>query len=86
MTCQEIVDFLMAYVDGEMPADQAAIFAHHIEVCPECLEYLESYQQTVTLAKVACGEETPAAARNPPIPDELVRAILAARARDKGMK
>ncbi|QDU29328.1 hypothetical protein ETAA8_44370 [Anatilimnocola aggregata] len=83
MTCQEIIEFLMDYVDGELPADQQAIFAHHLEICAECMDYLHSYQQTVTLAKETGSTESAATHNFAPIPEELVRAILAARASAK---
>jgi anti-sigma factor RsiW len=78
VTCAEIIDFLMAYVDGDLPAEQQAIFAHHLEICPACQNYLDSYRQTLLLSKQACDEV--ALPQNcAPIPADLVKAIIAAR-------
>jgi anti-sigma factor (TIGR02949 family) len=76
LTCHELFDFLMAYLDGELPQAERAAFDAHLAACPPCLVYLETYQDAVRLGKAACGE-----ADVPEVPDELVRAILASRPR-----
>jgi anti-sigma factor RsiW len=79
LTCQEFVEFLMAYLSGELPASQRAVFEEHLAECPCCVTYLDTYQQTVRIEKIVCGCGDPAPAD---APEELIRAILAARARD----
>jgi anti-sigma factor RsiW len=78
MTCRELIDFLMAYLDGELPADQARVFEEHLHLCPPCEAYLETYREAVRAGRAACAEDdaTPAEA-----PEDLVQAILAARAK-----
>ena len=76
MTCQEILDFLMMYLDGELPPEEAAQFEQHLGVCPACIEYLKTYQETIRLERAACAEDD---APCKDVPEELVRAILAAR-------
>jgi anti-sigma factor RsiW len=77
LTCREFIDFLMAYLSGELPEGQRAVFEEHLGECPACVAYLHTYRQTVRIEKIACGcgDELPADA-----PEELIRAILAARA------
>lgn len=77
MTCQELVDFLMAYLDRELATDVCGVFEDHLRECPSCLAYLESYQQTMRLGRAVCVDPD----ADPPdeVPEELVRAILAAR-------
>jgi anti-sigma factor RsiW len=79
LTCREFVEFLMAYQSGELPPARRAVFEEHLGECPDCVNYLRSYEQTVRIGKVACGceDQPPADA-----PEELIRAILAARARE----
>ena len=73
MTCREALDFLMAYLDGELTAEQRAAFDHHLSLCDACRDYLASYQATLQLERgVATGA-------SPQVPEDLVRAILAAR-------
>jgi len=77
MTCRDIIGFLDDYVSGELPEVQRAVFEKHVACCPPCKNYLQSYEATIRLGKVACCESK----EPPPIPEELVKAILAARAR-----
>jgi anti-sigma factor RsiW len=81
LTCREFVEFLMAYQSGELPPGQRAVFDEHLAECPACTAYLHSYRQTVRIEKIACGCGDPAPAD---APEELIRAILAARGAQKG--
>ncbi len=79
MTCLEVVDFMMAYLDGELAPDQLRIFEQHMAVCVECRAYLDNYKKTIALGKVALApSDEPAPASLPP---DLIKAILAARPR-----
>jgi anti-sigma factor RsiW len=78
LTCREFVDFLMAYLSGELPTEQRAVFEEHLGDCPDCTAYLGSYEKTVRIEQIACGCQDPAPAD---APEELINAILAARAR-----
>jgi anti-sigma factor RsiW len=52
-------------------------FDEHLAACPECAAYLVAYRETVRLAKTAFEDtDDPVPAG---IPDDLVKAILAAR-------
>jgi predicted anti-sigma-YlaC factor YlaD len=73
VTCQEIADFLMDYLDGTLSGTQRAIFEEHLGECPACVAYLKSYQTTVRLSKVTRAEGLDNA------PEDLIQAILAAR-------
>jgi len=77
MTCQEVADFLMEYDEGELPVPQREVFDAHLEVCPPCLTYLDTYRETIRLGKCLCDD--PAGGPPPECPEELVKAILAAR-------
>ncbi len=77
LTCRQFVDFLDAYIDGELADEPRATFEVHIEACPPCRDYLKSYADTIRLARGACREPD-----DPPpcdVPEKLVKAILAAR-------
>lgn len=77
MTCRELTDFIMAYLDGELPAEDRAAFERHLALCPACVTYLKSYTRTVEMARSlgARGDEPVP----PEVPSGLVSAILAAR-------
>ena len=77
MTCRELIDFLMSYLDGELPEAESRSFEEHLEICPDCANYLDSYRTTVALARDAChGDDDSLPAE---IPEDLVTAVLDAR-------
>jgi len=76
MNCREFVEFLMAYVNSELPAGEAAAFRQHISDCPPCIHYLDTYKQTLELEKLAYADEQELLEE---APDNLVQAILKAR-------
>lgn len=78
LTCQDLIEFLHEYLDGELPPAERLRFQAHIDCCPPCLHYLDSYEKTIRLAALACGPDD---ALPEDVPEELVRAILAARPR-----
>ena len=75
MTCREVFDFLLDYTSNELPAGIRARFEEHLRLCPPCVNYVDSYKQTVALEKAAWCDEAP------PPPEELIAAILAAQRR-----
>ncbi len=77
MTCREMVDFLMAYVEAELPTAQREAFEAHLGACPECEVYLEQYRETVRLGRAVCDD--PDGPVPSEVPDALVNAILRAR-------
>ena len=74
MTCQQLIDFIMSYLDNELPPDQRAEFDRHMAVCPSCVNYLRTYEKSVLLAKACASEPVPEE-----VPDSLVQAILASQ-------
>jgi anti-sigma factor RsiW len=77
MSCREFVDFLSDYLDGALSARERASFEAHLEGCEDCVRYLESCEETIRLGKEAfCPEEGVPG----DVPEELVRAIITARA------
>lgn len=75
LTCRQIIDFVQAFIDDELPSRERTIFELHLKICPDCVNYLDSYLSTQRISKLAAEAEPDMK----PIPDELIRAILAAR-------
>ena len=80
ISCREFVDFLMRYLDEELPAGERSDFEQHIADCPPCGTYLEQYRDTVALEKAICPD--PEGPVPEDVPEELVSAILSARTRE----
>jgi anti-sigma factor RsiW len=69
LTCKKfILECLIEYEDGTMPAEERALFREHMELCPPCLRFLTSYRATGKTLKLLKPEE---------IPPDLARSVLA---------
>jgi anti-sigma factor RsiW len=79
VTCREFADFMADYLSGELSADARATFERHLGLCANCRNYLTSYDETVKLGKAAFDDETGAVPAE--VPEQLIKAILDARAR-----
>lgn len=77
MTCRELVDFLLDYLEGELPDDSRRVFEAHLGECPPCQAYLDTYTETIRLGRLACRDAE--ASLPADVPEQLLEAILAAR-------
>jgi anti-sigma factor RsiW len=77
ITCRELIEFLDRYVEGELPALEVAEFDRHLAVCPDCVDYLHGYRETVRLAGEAWRDEDVSLES---VPRALIEAILDVRA------
>ena len=76
MTCEEVNEFLVHYLNGTLPWRQRLSFNVHLLVRQHCRQYMASYAATVRTTK---SQGLPAGPRADRIPDELVRAIISVR-------
>lgn len=79
ITCRQLIDFMASYRDNELTPDQRTELDRHLAVCPSCVAYLKTYEQTVLLAKASIDDPVP-----DEIPEPLVKAILEARRKPEG--
>ena len=77
ITCREFEEFVLSYLDGELPARQARIFEWHLRICRECREYLAAYRRTIELGVAVLGSAHEAVPAD--VPEDLVRAVLDSR-------
>jgi len=78
LSCKQFVDFLDDYIAGEQPEEVRRAFEEHVCNCAPCVEFLESYKQTIETSRKACccgREEIP----KDEVPQGLIDAILNAR-------
>ena len=79
LSCRDFVEVIMAWLDGELEASTRDLFDAHLALCPDCVNYLASYETTVALGKCICDPDDPNAPVPDDVPEDLVRAVLAAR-------
>jgi anti-sigma factor RsiW len=76
MNCREFYSFLDDFLEGSLDSAIAEAFARHIQQCPPCLVYLDTYRTTIrVLAEAEWADEPLDAA----VPSDLINAILASR-------
>jgi anti-sigma factor (TIGR02949 family) len=51
MTCRELVELLLEFLDGELPEDRRLRLESHLALCEPCLKYLETYKVTIQLTR-----------------------------------
>ena len=70
--CQEILRELEVYLDGEMPAEEAARVEGHLAECSPCFQRQEFVSNLRRIVREKCGhvERLPGAAR-----DRIRRAV-----------
>lgn len=59
MNCQELVELISEFLDGELAAEQRVLVEQHLCGCRDCHVSLELYQATirVTRALGRCGHD-----------------------------
>lgn len=76
-SCQQLEDFILDYLDGDLPPRQQIVFKLHLKLCRECRAYLAAYRQTIDVTKLVARSGGP---RHPEtMPDDLIKAIREAR-------
>ena len=49
MTCEEFVELVTAYLDGELDPATTNRFEEHLDLCPGCVTYLDQFRETIDL-------------------------------------
>ena len=77
ISCRKFEDFVIAYFEGYLPRRQVIVFELHLKICRECRDYLAAYRRTIEVSKRAF--EQPDEQIPDEVPEDLIKAILAAR-------
>jgi len=77
ITCQQFEDFILDYLEGDLPERQKTVFEIHLKVCRECREYLAAYRQTMDVATLVVRSDPSGVPET--MPDDLIKAIREAR-------
>jgi anti-sigma factor (TIGR02949 family) len=62
LTCQAVIELLLEYLEESLTPEALEAFERHLEGCPACVAYLNTYKKTRELT----GEVS-----RVPIPDEM---------------
>ena len=75
MTCRELSELLIDYIQGELDADLCEHVCRHLTLCPPCDAFVATYRITIQLTR-----RLPAA----PMPPELAARLQEAMRRCQG--
>ena len=51
ITCRELVELLVDFVTGELPPEYHQRIERHLQRCPPCVTYVETYRITIQLTR-----------------------------------
>lgn len=74
--CKDFVEVLPDWLEGSLAPAEQRRYERHLALCPDCRAYLASYRSAIALTATAF--QAPAE----PLPEALVRSILARRRAD----
>jgi len=73
ISCQQLIDFCLDYIEGALPQDEQARFKTHLARCRDCLIFFETYQKTPEISREALATQIPPSVR------DSVRSFLRSR-------
>lgn len=73
ITCQDVVEFCLDYLEGALPEEEKKRFVLHLGVCSDCVNFFETYKRTPEVSKNALAMEMPEQVK------QSVRSYLRAR-------
>ncbi len=76
ISCREFEDFILSYLDSDLPEKQRKRFEFHMRICRECRDYLAAYKRSMELYQAMF----PRAKTIPEdVPEDLIKAIIESR-------
>jgi anti-sigma factor RsiW len=57
--CDECVELLVDYLEGELPPERAKALEIHLDLCPSCVSFVNTYLGTVNIARTLQAEDIP---------------------------
>lgn len=63
ISCQQLIEFCVDYLDGSLPVDQQDRFRRHLARCPDCVTFFETYQKTPQISREALDTQMPESVR-----------------------
>jgi len=75
LTCKEFDDFMVDYLEQDLPAWQKFMCWLHVKMCRECAGFVREYHQAIKLGQKAY--DAPNDSLPDSVPEELIKAALA---------
>ena len=63
-TCKEITDLIFGYLNDTLSRSVKRDFQRHLRVCPDCVNFLNTYKKTVATSRSLRPDEIPANVRD----------------------
>jgi anti-sigma factor RsiW len=57
--CDECVELLVDYLEGELPSERARALEIHLDLCPSCVSFVNTYRGTVNIARTLNADDIP---------------------------
>ena len=51
ITCRQLAELLIDFVSGSLPPEHHQRIEQHLQACPPCVTYLETYKITIQLTR-----------------------------------
>ena len=63
ITCQELVELVTEYLDGELTPDEVELLEQHLNFCEGCVWYVDQVRRAIATVGRMRDEEVPAETR-----------------------
>ena len=61
ISCQQLIEFCLDYLEGDLPDDEQVRFRRHLGQCPDCVTFFETYRRTAEISRTAVQTAMPEA-------------------------
>ncbi len=59
ISCQQLIDYCVDYLEGDLPDDEQVRFRRHLGQCPDCVTFFETYRRTPEVSRAALSTSIP---------------------------
>ena len=63
-TCRQMTDLVLNYLEDKLSPGVKRDFQQHLRICPDCVNFLNTYKKTVAVTRAVAIEEIPQKVRN----------------------
>jgi anti-sigma factor RsiW len=63
ISCQQLIDFCLDYIEGDLPEEEQTDFRRHLGHCPDCVNFFETYRRTPEISRDVLRTRIPASVK-----------------------